>query len=123
MLQIGMVSATPLRRLNRLFISLIVLHPLLTIAAAEPSTASTSKSNLRWLQSGNASSSSLSTTATDAEDFCPPCPLQCPEVVQCPIHPPETTPAENVSNGTAVDPLVLQILVVDSPGIITMGKC
>ena len=60
----------------------------------------------------------VSTADEDPEDSCPPCPLQCPEVVQCPAQA-ESTP----STSTAEDPLVLQILVVDSPGIITMGEC
>ena len=59
-----------------------------------------------------------STADEEPEDSCPPCPLQCPEVVQC-LAQAESAP----SNGTAEDPLVLQILVVDSPGIITMGEC
>lgn len=100
-------------------------HHIRRQGVQQQETASSS-SSIRFLQGDAVGSTTTATNATtttttkDNDDTCPPCP-------QC--HAPSGSDAIQGAAGgfdegefSVEDPLTLQILVVDSPGIITMGK-
>ena len=115
-LELARLLVTTYKEKTMRFLSNIFLLALLVTASSSPENGAVLRSN-RGLQDGGNVTETLSPTGIiNAEETLAPVPETCPPCPQCQAE--STRAPENIS--AEEEPLTLQILVVDSIGIINM---